>query len=377
MTAPFRRGACPSLAAPMPSGDGLLVRLSLPEGLTPGQLAGLARAAGRFGNGLIEVTARGSLQIRGLRPETVPALAAAVEATGIAVPAGPVVLTGPLAGLDPAETADPRPLAAALRGFERPLHPKVSVVVDGGGRFHLDAVAADLRLSAGAQGWLVAAGGTAATARALGRFDAEGAVAAGLALLGRLSAEGGRARDLELAPVAIAAPSRAAVVPVGGFALGAGFGRGIALPFGQADSRRLAALAAAAEGAVAVRPAPGRVLVAVGLSAAADRRLAAAAARLGFVTDPGDARLSVVACAGAPACRSGLLATRAIAARIAGAGGLEGGARLHLSGCAKRCAQPAGPAITLLGTAEGPVVTGDGVGVPEALRLRLLAEAGA
>jgi precorrin-3B synthase len=92
------------------------------------------------------------------------------------------------------------------------------------------------------------------------------------------------------------------------------------------------------------------------------------------VTEPGDPRLAVVACAGAPGCGAGLLETRRIAGRLAGLA--PAGVRLHVSGCPKRCAQPDGPAVTLLGTPAGPVVTGEGAAVPAELRDRLLAEAG-
>lgn len=373
MTAARRRGACPSLAAPMASGDGLLVRLGLAEGLTAAQLAGLGRAAVRFGNGVVEVTARGSLQLRGLGPGTLAGLGAALADCGIAVPDGPPVLTGPLAGLDPAEVADPRPLARALRGHVRPLPPKVSVVVDGGGALHLDAVAADLRLRAVPEGWLVAAGGTAATAVPLGVLNAAAAVAAGRALLDRLSATGQRARDLTLEPGADVPALRAPAVPVGGFELRDGLGRGVALPFGQTDGGILERLAEAA-GAVRLHPAPGRALIATGLTAASERRFLAAAGRLGLVTAPEDPRLGISACAGAPACASATLATKTIAARLA-ARSVAPGVRLHLSGCPKRCAQPLPPAITLLGTPDGPVVTGEGVAVPVDLRALLLAQA--
>ena len=61
-----RRGACPGLSAPMPTGDGLLVRL-LPIGTIPlAAFAQLCAAARREGNGIIEVTGRGSIQVRGL-----------------------------------------------------------------------------------------------------------------------------------------------------------------------------------------------------------------------------------------------------------------------------------------------------------------------
>jgi precorrin-3B synthase len=100
--APVRRGACPSLSAPMETGDGLLVRLNpVDSSITPVQLAEIARAAGRFGNGMLEITARGSLQIRGLTDASARLLADFVDGLGIDVRTGVPVETAPLAGLDP------------------------------------------------------------------------------------------------------------------------------------------------------------------------------------------------------------------------------------------------------------------------------------
>lgn len=60
------RGACPTLHEPMLTGDGLLVRLSpAGTGWRPAELSVLAEAAARFGSGMLEVTSRGNLQIRG------------------------------------------------------------------------------------------------------------------------------------------------------------------------------------------------------------------------------------------------------------------------------------------------------------------------
>ena len=61
-----RRGACPGLSAPMPTGDGLLVRLMPTDSVVVADLLALCAAARRDGNGTIEITARGSLQVRGL-----------------------------------------------------------------------------------------------------------------------------------------------------------------------------------------------------------------------------------------------------------------------------------------------------------------------
>src|SRR4051812_32309037 len=115
MNAPLKRGLCPTLAAPMQTGDGLLVRLHpLSGGLTPASFAALAAAAQAHGNGILEVTARGNLQIRGLTTVSAVGLARDVDAMGIAVRTGVPVETPPLAGLDPQEIADPTGLAAAI-----------------------------------------------------------------------------------------------------------------------------------------------------------------------------------------------------------------------------------------------------------------------
>ena len=197
MNAPLRRGLCPTLAAPMQTGDGLLVRLNpVASGLSPKTLIGLCEAALRHGNGIVEVTARGNLQIRGLTARSATGLSRDVDALGIAVRAGVPVETAPLAGLDPQEIADPRPLAERIRkgitgaGLESRLGPKVSVVVDGGGRPDMDEVMADVRLTAarvdGGVIWRLAVAGNAATATPLvDDLSEQAACAATLAILDR------------------------------------------------------------------------------------------------------------------------------------------------------------------------------------------------
>ncbi|MET0941835.1 MAG: precorrin-3B synthase [Mesorhizobium sp.] len=210
MNAGMIRGACPTLSAPMATGDGLLIRLVPARGgFTPPQLVGLAEAAFRYGNSILEVTARGSLQIRGLEDHTVLPLAAEIDALGIVVRTGVPVETGPLAGLDPSETADPRPLAdtirSALEATDLPerLGPKVSVVVDGGGRLHLDGIIADVRLTATGCGrniaWNLAIGGTAETAMPIASLHEEKAGKAAVLVLAAIAEIGrqGRARDLD------------------------------------------------------------------------------------------------------------------------------------------------------------------------------------
>ncbi|MER9391592.1 MULTISPECIES: precorrin-3B synthase [unclassified Mesorhizobium] len=209
MNAFSRRGACPALSAPMQTGDGLLVRLNpVAGGLSPKSLIGLCESALKRGNGIMEVTARGSLQIRGLTAESAVLLAAEVDALGIAVRTGVPVETGPLAGIDPREIADPRSLAERVRaaveeaGLTPRLGPKVSVVVDGGGQLTMDGVTADVRLKAvrfsASVLWALSVAGDGQSARPLATADEDAAREIAVAVL-RMVAEKGRdahSRDL-------------------------------------------------------------------------------------------------------------------------------------------------------------------------------------
>ena len=151
MTSPVARGACPRLSEPMQTGDGLLARLVTAGPIPLDQFTRLCAAAREHGNGIIEISARGSLQVRGLTPLSAPLFAEDVTSLGIELCEGVPVIASPLTG-DSASLIDADALAARLRRAiaERNLilAPKVSVVVDAGGRLHLDSLTADIRLRA-------------------------------------------------------------------------------------------------------------------------------------------------------------------------------------------------------------------------------------
>src|SRR5687768_827283 len=66
-----RRGYCPSVWTPMESGDGLLLRVRAGARiLHAGELRALARLARSHGNGLLEITRRANLQLRGLSEDS-------------------------------------------------------------------------------------------------------------------------------------------------------------------------------------------------------------------------------------------------------------------------------------------------------------------
>jgi precorrin-3B synthase len=376
VTAPHRRDACPGLSAPMPTGDGLLVRFMPAECIALDAFIALCAAARAHGNGTVEITARGSLQVRGLTPRSAPLLASAIAALEIAAVDGVPVMSDPLPD-DPAALIDAAGLASTVRraiaDAQLTLGAKVSVVIDGGGRLHLDALAADVRLRAIAQAPClhVALGDDAASATPLGSIATDVAADVVVRLLGVI-ARGGRSkravdilRDAGIAAFRAAVDGDVAAAPdlpprppaaaIGRHPLRDGsVAVGVALAFGHAHADALTDLAriGAMHGVRLVRPAPGRALLLIGVAKDDAATLAAAAERLGFVARADDPRRRIVACPGKPACASGLIAARVLATEIAAHLPSRSGT-IHISGCAKGCAHPAPAALTVVGAERG------------------------
>ena len=315
-----RRGWCPSLHEPMETGDGLLVRVKPPGArLDSAALRALADAVARFGNGAVELTRRGNLQVRGLAPGGVPAFAAATVAAGLAAPDPAIerrriVIPPPLAGDDPAVPPDSLILADAIERTVPPgLPPKFCVAIDGGGVL-AGAPAADIVIDARAC--------TADTLPSVQR---------------RMDEAAGMARGA-------VHPARAPGPAIGfhPYAGGSHGAFGLGVPFGQMDVARLRQLAELADRfGGAVRVSPWRALLfgrvaAYGVPALHD------AAAAGWVVDLDDPRLGITACVGSPGCGRASVPARMDAARLAARGA---GGPLHVSGCAKGCAYTGGPAL--------------------------------
>ncbi|UPA24310.1 precorrin-3B synthase [Shinella oryzae] len=376
----LRRGACPSLAAPMQTGDGLLVRLRpVAPALTADDLLALASLARETGNGLIEITARGNIQLRGLTGASVPRLAQGLAAVGIVPQTGVAIETPALSGIDPSEIADATPMADALRAAIAAagltLAPKLAIVVDGGGVLSLADMVADIRLDAVVANegtvWRLAVGGDRETARSATLLAADAVIDGTMAVIAALAAAGPatRGRDLDLPTLSASLPEGETGQetlswsksgprhPIGKHNIGGHPVLGVAPAYGQMHADRLAALiqSLSACGATEFRLAPHRTLLVRGLSEDGLVAAQGAAEREGFwCTDQAPGR-SVSICAGAAGCASASFDTHAAADAVAAhaAGLLDGSVDVHVSGCPKGCAHPARAAVTLCGTAGG------------------------
>jgi len=369
----------------MQSGDGLIVRVR-PQSATlrPQDLGKLADAARQFGNGHIDLTRRANLQIRGVREASLSDLHDVIARLGLldASAEGEAVrniMINPLAGIDPTEACDVRPIAGELARWltsDRSLWAlpsKFGFIVDGGGVLSLGEQRADVRLVAvGAQ---IAIGiETRAGTEWLGS-TAPGAAAAAATEIGLVFIKAGsrdkrqRMRDLSddgLSSVRAAMKSRldplherpreadASMNRIGLIELGAGrFAVGIAAPFGRIETDQLRKLTdvMASHGVEEIRLSPWRALYAGVFSQQAAQSILDAATREGLITDPRDPLLQIEACPGAPGCRSTVLDTRGDGRQLAALLPRSGFAgTVHVSGCAKGCAKSGAADLVLVGS---------------------------
>lgn len=337
------RGWCPGALRPMESGDGWVVRIR-PRGgrLSPAQAAGVARAAAAYGNGLIDLTGRANLQLRGITQASHAPLIADLRALDlidpdIATETHRNIIVTPFA--DDAADALAARLEAALAASALPLPAKFGFAVDCGPTRCLAGVPADIRLECSIDGRLM----LRADVMALGRPLADVSQAIGLAawFLQQGGAPGGRGRMARLIGRGVTPPATLAPAPAAPPASPGRTASGmlLALEFGQTDPGTLAALARLGP----IRLTPWRMLLLEGLTDMPDLP--------GLIADPSDPCLRLRACTGAPGCPQALAVTRPLARSLAPH--LPDGAILHVSGCAKGCGWPHPADITLTATPAG------------------------
>ncbi len=387
VAAPEIKGYCPGARRPMASGDGLLLRAKLiGSALSAEQAREIADIATSCGNGLLDLSQRAQLQLRGLSEATLDTALRRLDAIGLLAPNAATeavlnFLASPLAGLgvgafDANEFARRLARAIADDPILRALPGKFLFLIDDASALGLAEVAADIRLEAFGERIAIVLDG--ARNRAV-IIEAEAAIDMALALarafialregnefeLRRMralvAARGAdrlpREAGLEAAPYRSARRAPRWDEIFGVRAVGDIWFAGVGAPFGRWRASDLAALAdmAARDGIGELRLTPWRAFLALTPSRAAAQSIIDAATRLDLIVTASEPRLAVAACPGAPECPQAKGVTRAHLDRLAplAQGLAREGARLHVSGCAKGCAKPGATEVTLLATGAG------------------------
>ena len=336
------RGWCPGAHRPMASGDGLIMRVRPRLArLTADQALGLCDLARRFGSGVIDLTSRANLQLRGLAEGDHAPMLRGLEELNLLDPDPEVegrrnILVAP--DWAPGDMTDRlwHALVAVLPDLPE-LPAKMGFSVDTGDAPILTDASADVRLERSGTGLILRADGaekgrpvTESTAIPALIEMAEWFVDTGGAEAGRMR----RHLATTVLPEAWATdaplPARTPFTP-GPTGLGPVYGAA----FGQVQADALEALIRAS-GTTAIRVTPWRLFLLEGaLSVPAP----------GFVTDARDPILTTHACPGAPLCPQAQIETQALARRLAGR--VTG--TLHVSGCEKGCALPRIADLTITG----------------------------
>lgn len=325
------KGWCPDAWRPMATGDGLLVRIKPRLGrLSRDQALTLCALAQSYGHGMIDLTRRANLQIRGVSERGARELIGRLVECGLAdADASHERARNILIAPDWTPGDDSHRIAIELmaRIDEWPMLPgKVGFVIDAGPAPILNAEPGDFRIERGNGGGLL----LRADGRERGCPLPLGEEADRLIALAHWFAQSGAARMARHhAPLPewareteAPATARAAIAPGAG-AWGA--------PFGRIEATTLARIANGG-----LRITPWRILIPEGPACGPPPEL---------ITDPQSPLLRIDACPGAPACPQSSVETRELARRIAPA--VDG--HLHVSGCAKGCARSRPADIMLTG----------------------------
>ncbi|AXK84440.1 MULTISPECIES: precorrin-3B synthase [Nocardia] len=385
--------ACPGVLRLHQAADGPLARVRIPGGLlTPDQLRGLAEAATELGDGALELTSRGNVQLRRVRDAA--ELTARLEAAGL-LPSHSHervrnIVASPLAGRT-GGTGAVHPLVAALdaRLLADPalasLPGRVLFTLDDG-RGAISALGGDIGVQAVTDEFALLLAGADTGIRLAATDAVDVMIAAAHAFLALSSGQwrlheipDGAARVVDrlgLSPTDDRVePAPPAAPPIGWLpqddglvALGAGVALG-SLP------ARTAEFLVAVERPVVLTP--WRGLVVTDLDEWTAEQVVRVLAPMGLIFDANSPWLLVSACAGRPGCAKSHTDVRADVAAAVAEGRVPGpgepttlaagpraadqlavAGRQHWSGCDRRCGRPRGPVVEVTAAADGYHVTG-------------------
>ena len=387
-----RPSACPGLMRIVPARDGGLCRVRLARGeLSAAQARVVAHASRTFGSGLIDVTNRANLQIRGVREDSQEALVSRLVDAGL----GPVtpgsddqrnVMSSPLAGLDSHALLDVTPLVSTLIDqLQRnprlhQLSPKFALMVDGGERLAMLDHPHDVWLSASSTERFVFG-----LASGPPRFENDSPAVASVKtghvpalvdallhtfldlaqpwqtrmrdllttcsiedILGFVQEKLGFALDRDVEDWRRPASDARLRFGVHRQATGSDVCVGAQAPLGRLDATTLSALA---DLAPRLRVTPWQSVMLLDVPSANALAIVDQLAALGLATNPDEPFARLIACTGSQGCAKSFADTKADAQLLALA--MPPGGDVHISGCTRSCAAAHRVETTLIAVAPG------------------------
>lgn len=342
---PQIKGWCPTGWRPMASGDGWLLRIMPPGAeFSHAQLMGICALAEQYGNGVLALTNRGNLQLRGLADESVAKVQASLHHLGCLPAADSPEPIPAVLNTDWQKGDSTHQLAQgwwAMQKYLPPMPAKFGIALDAGLQPMLSHTSADIRVERNPAGNLLVrlerqSGGVECA-------SIEAALAHLQALLEwfaqHVTASCRRVRDVTAAlpswhqPNTLPAPSRPPLQPgpiKPGWVLGVAMGQLLATTLKQT-------LMAGPQTPIRISPWRSIYMPLWRAWPAIDPEP--------WIRSANDPRSRIIACPGAPYCHQATVATRDLA--LALAPWVDG--QLHVSGCAKRCASRNQADVELIG----------------------------
>jgi precorrin-3B synthase len=378
---PAATDACPGILMLHPARDGHVARIRLPGGyVSRARWAALAALASEFGDGCLDLTARGNVQLRGLQAEAGAGLARRAARAGLLpstqhdrsrnITASPLAglggrpaLRGIVRALDAAIVADPA-LAALPGRF-------LFAVDDGSGGAGLAASDIGLR-RAGRQAEVIIAGRLAGVRLPVAAAAPAVVSAARAAVACGVGGPATRIADLADGGASVAAAiggslgeqvgSTDARLRLGAHGAAGGGVLVVAAPLGRLGRRQAALIGGLLRAGEVLRLGiAGRVVIPLALPPAA---ALACLAGSGLLTSDGDELAGVTACSGT-ACLRAVADVRALARPLPGL------PRTHWVACPRGCGRPPDADLVVAAGPDSFLVPGR----PTALRVAPLAGA--
>lgn len=363
----IRRGWCPSLFKPMETGDGFLCRIKpFFSSITSDQTRFIASISEQYGNGYINLSQKGNLQLRGFTRDhidiVIPQVAQAQLSSDTAnMEEKRNIMIAPLWDIDPLRHTEVHEIAHELQTALQnhpdihPLTGKFSFLIDGGEQYGLQNLYNDVNIRVYQDQWIIQ----------LGKFEqvilCEKQQLIPIVLkimqfciqhqMKRLLASENAAqylKDTTHSTFFYTNEKMKTSLPIGSIQLSKASLVHIGIPFGLLNAGQLLHLANVADqyGNGTMRFTPWRSIILPYCSSEALLNLT------DFIVDEHDPRLHIISCPGKPFCMQGQQATMQDVADLIPLWKNQE-KMLHLSGCAKGCASPGVNPVTLCATSKG------------------------